>query len=73
MTENQIDAKLKGLEESLEALVLLCARLQEENRSLKTKQDELVRDRAQLMEKTSLAKNRVEAMISRLKSMEHSV
>jgi cell division protein ZapB len=42
-----------------------------ENKSLKTKQDSLVREKAKLLEKTTLAKTRVEAMITRLKAMEN--
>jgi cell division protein ZapB len=38
--------------------------------SLKTKQDALVREKAKLLEKTSLARTQVEAMITRLKAME---
>ncbi len=72
MPENETSAKLQSLEASLDALVLLCSRLQEENNSLKVKQESLVKDRAQLIEKTALAKNRVESMITRLKSMEHN-
>lgn len=63
--------ELKRLEERIDALILLCQKLQNENRSLKSKQSDLVRDRAHLIEKTALAKNRVEAMITRLKSMGH--
>ncbi len=63
--------EFKRLEERIDALVLLCQKLQNENRSLKSKQSDLVRDRAHLIEKTALAKNRVEAMITRLKSIGH--
>ena len=45
--------------------------LNNENHSLKTKQQELVREKAKLIEKSDLARTRVEAMITRLKSMEH--
>lgn len=63
------DQELKKLENKVARLVELCDRLSTENRSLKAKQNELVRERARLIEKAALAKNRVEAMISRLKSM----
>lgn len=68
--ENQ-DVDLQTLEQRLDELTEYCHRLRIENRSLKRKQEELVRERAQLIEKTTLAKTRVEAMIMRLKSMEH--
>lgn len=67
--ENQ-SLEIKSLEEKLDALILLYNSLRNENSSLKTKQDELIEERAKLIEKTSLAKTRVEAMITRLKSME---
>ncbi|MGH8475156.1 MAG: TIGR02449 family protein [Methylococcales bacterium] len=63
------DQEIKKLEQRVERLIGLCEQLQIENQSLKTKQNELVRERARLIEKTALAKSRVEAMITRLKSM----
>ena len=62
---------IKELEEKLDTLIELYNAIKHENKSLKTKQQELVREKAQLLEKTSLAKIRVEAMITRLKNMEH--
>jgi cell division protein ZapB len=41
-----------------------------ENNSLKSKQEVLVMEKAKLLEKTTLARTRVEAMITRLKEME---
>jgi cell division protein ZapB len=52
-------------------LISLCQRLREENRSLRAQQDHLVAERARLIEHTELARTRVEAMVSRLKAMEH--
>ena len=49
------------------------ARLKDENASLRARQESLVSERAELIEKTELARNRVEAMISRLKAMEEGV
>ncbi|MGR9071705.1 MAG: TIGR02449 family protein [Gammaproteobacteria bacterium] len=63
--------ELRLLEEKLDALIRLCGFLQKENSSLKIKQEELVREKAGLIEKTALARSKVEAMITRLKSMEH--
>jgi cell division protein ZapB len=45
--------------------------LKEENRSLKDRQDTLIADRATLLQKNEQVRARVEAMISRLKAMEH--
>ena len=71
MENFDIDAELKRLEEKIDSLASFCKRLREENRSLKTRHQEWERERAQLVEKTAIAKNRVESMISRLKSMGH--
>jgi cell division protein ZapB len=64
--------ELKLLEEKLETLIQQFNAVKDENRSLKVKQEELVREKAKLMEKSSLVKARVEAMIIRLKAMEQS-
>jgi cell division protein ZapB len=61
---------LKRLEAQVDELIRACAHLKEENRSLKSRQDNLVAERAALIKKTELARNRVEAIISRLKGME---
>ncbi len=58
------------LEEKLDELLNSYNVLLKENQLLKTKQEELVREKAKLIEKTSTARFRVESMISRLKSME---
>jgi len=61
---------LDDLEAKVEKLIRSCASLKAENTSLRTRQDNLVTERASLIEKTELARSRVEAMIARLKSME---
>lgn len=60
---------IKDLELKLDQLIELYQTVKAENDTLKIKQEALVREKAQLLEKTTLAKNRVEAMISRLKVM----
>lgn len=64
------DLDLRTLEQRVEELIHACAYLKDENKSLRARQDSLVAERAALIEKTELARNRVEAMILRLKSME---
>ncbi len=61
---------LDRLEAKVEELIRACASLKQENSSLRTRQDNLVAERASLIEKAELARSRVEAMIARLKSME---
>ena len=69
-TNDDAELDLKKLEARTEELIRTCNLLKEENSSLRTRQDSLVAERAALIEKTELARNRVEAMITRLKSME---
>jgi len=64
------EQELRKLEVRLEELVRSIERLKDENRSLRHQQDSLVTERASLIEKNELARNRVEAMIGRLKAME---
>lgn len=62
--------ELKRLEKRVDALVRVCDQLQEENRSLKQRQDVLTSERANLLQKNEQVRARVEAMIGRLKAME---
>ncbi|MFA5529726.1 MAG: TIGR02449 family protein [Thiohalomonadaceae bacterium] len=61
---------LKILELRVDELIRTVERLKDENRLLRNSNAELLAERAQLMERTELARVRVEAMISRLKGME---
>jgi len=65
-----VDIELKKLENRVDELIHICDRLTEENRSLRDQKDILHNDRNQLMKKNEQVKTRVEAMITRLKSME---
>ena len=69
-TQNQ-SFDINELEHKLEELIQRYNSVQSKNTTLKVKQDELVREKAKLVEKTNMARTRVEAMISRLKTMEH--
>ena len=64
--------EVERLEKRLDELVVICNQLKEENRSLKQRQDSLIADRATLLQKNEQVRARVEAMIGRLKAMEHS-
>jgi cell division protein ZapB len=61
--------ELKRLEQRVDALVHVCDQLQDENKSLKQRQDVLTAERANLLQKTEQVRARVEAMIGRLKAM----
>ena len=71
MTETHLPLELKDFEDKLDQLIDTYHTMKNENSSLKSKQKTLVQEKAQLLEKTSLARTRVEAMITRLKAMEH--
>jgi cell division protein ZapB len=62
--------ELKRLEKRVDALVRVCDQLQDENKSLKQRQDVLTSERASLLQKNEQVRARVEAMIGRLKAME---
>lgn len=62
---------IKKLEDRVDDLITAVERLQAENKSLRDNQNSLLSEKAQLVEKTELARSRVEAMISRLKAMEN--
>ena len=73
MAENlnsKFEHELKRLEKRVDALVQVCDQLQDENRSLKQRQDVLTFERANLLQKNEQVRARVEAMIGRLKAME---
>lgn len=62
--------ELRRLEKRVDALVRVCDQLQDENKSLKQRQDLLTAERANLLQKNEQVRARVEAMIGRLKAME---
>jgi cell division protein ZapB len=66
-----VELELRKLEKRLEELVATVAHLKEENHSLRTRQVSLSAERASLLQKNEQVRARVEAMIGRLKSMEH--
>lgn len=64
--------ELERLEKRLDDLVIICGQLKEENRSLRQRQEALIAERASLLQKSEQVRARVEAMVGRLKGMEHS-
>jgi cell division protein ZapB len=56
----------------LDRLLEVVHRLSEENRSLRTSQEQLTTERANLLAKNEQARSRVEAMIVRLRSLENN-
>ncbi len=64
------ESELKKLETRIDEMLHACARLREENASLRKQQRALMAERAKLLEKTTLSQTRVETMIQRLKLLE---
>ncbi|MFA9420896.1 MAG: TIGR02449 family protein [Gammaproteobacteria bacterium] len=64
------ETDLNHLEQRIDELIDTVSQLTNENTSLRQQKDKLNTERSHLIEKTELARNRVEAMISRLKSLE---
>jgi cell division protein ZapB len=62
---------LKRLEQRVDELIDAVSRLKSENQSLRESKTSLEAERSKLLENTELARNRVEAMIERLRSMEN--
>jgi cell division protein ZapB len=72
MSETETLKQLSDLAERLDKLSQITKRLAEENMRLKEAQEHWNTERAQLVTKNELARTRVEAMISRLKSLENN-
>jgi len=66
-----MESELTALEKRMGQLLKFCDRLSEENRSLRNTQEQLVNERADLVAKQEQARARVDAMINRLKALEH--
>jgi cell division protein ZapB len=64
--------ELRSLEKRIDELVANVTQLKEENRALRQRQDMLMTERSSLLSKNEQVRARVEAMIGRLKAMEHS-
>jgi len=70
--EKLYEQELKGLEIRVNDLINTCEELRKENHLLKLQQESFSTERADLIDKNEQARKRVEAMITRLKSMEVS-
>lgn len=67
------EQELKRLERRVDSLIRAYEDLKKENSLLKAQQDTYTAERASLIDKNEQARKRVEAMITRLKSMEVSI
>lgn len=67
-----VDPELKRLEKRIDELLAAMHQLKEENRALRARQEMLSSEKTSLLHRSEQVRTRVEAMIGRLKSMEHS-
>ena len=70
-TKTQVDLELNRLAKRIEELIAMLEHLKEENRALRARHESLAGERASLVHKNEQVRTRVEAMIGRLKTMEH--
>ena len=62
--------EIKDLETKIDELIQLCDELEQKNAILQTDKDKWAIERSRLLEKNDMARNKVEAMIMRLKTLE---
>ena len=67
---NETTSKISRLEDQVSELLDLCKRLGKENTDLRTQLQQLSGERASLLEQKEQVRSQVEAMITRLRSME---
>lgn len=61
-----------ALEQKIDELIMLCDQLNSENHVLRSRESNWALERARLVEKNELARVKIEAMISRLKSLDQN-
>lgn len=64
------DLRLKKIESKIDRLIAQCATLEKENALLKANESSWQQERTRLIEKNEMARSRVEAMITHLKSID---
>ena len=69
-TGNIQEQDLRALEMRVEELIRACIHLKDENKTLRADVESLSLERDKLIENNATARNRVEAMIDKLKSLE---
>lgn len=64
---------IQQLEQQIDQLLRASRRLREENLLLRSQQAAWLSERAQLIEKTDIARGRIEKMVSRLKQLDEEL
>jgi cell division protein ZapB len=70
-TKTELELELGRLEKRIADLLATVQQLKDENRALRQRHESLAGERAVLLQKNEQVRARVEAMIGRLKTMEH--
>jgi cell division protein ZapB len=70
--KSSFDGEVVRLERRVEELLLTIEALKEENRALRQRQESLAAERSAFAQRNDQVRARVEAMIGRLKTMEHT-
>lgn len=70
LTMSALEQQFKQLEARIDELADLCNEYKRHNNSLRIRESQLNEERANLLRKNDMARTKVEAMISRLKTLE---
>lgn len=70
-TRTQLELELTRLTKRIDELLAILEHLRDENRALRARHESLAGERASLVHKNEQVRTRVEAMIGRLKTLEH--
>jgi cell division protein ZapB len=62
--------EIKDLEAKIDELIQLCDELEQKNAIMQTDKQNWANEKSRLLEKNDMARNKVEAMIVRLKTLE---
>ncbi len=71
-TDVRLDEQVELLEKQVNRLLEVLASFAQENAELREREQRLMQDRTTLLDKNNKARVQVEAMLGRLKAMEHS-
>ena len=64
---------IQQLEQQVDDLLRASRRIRDENKILKSQQTAWLTERTQLLEKTDLARSRIDTMVSRLKELDNEL
>lgn len=65
-------SRLSQFSDKVDQLLAYCQKLETDNAALRELQEDWQNERARLLQKNDLARNKIEAMIGRLKALEQS-